>query len=157
MHNGRHDALAPLIPLTLLSAASGARTFSGVAALSGRSPAKLAAAGELVFDKVPTVPSRIDAPSLVGRIAAGALVGAVVAGRTGGSRRELAVVGGLIACASAYATYELRHALSEHLPAVAAALVEDALVLSAAAGGAALLRQRGQSRTKRTRRRKHRV
>jgi len=147
MHDGKRDALKPLIPLALLSAASGARTFAGVAAISGRSPARLAAAGELIYDKVPTVPSRLDGSSLAGRIAAGALVGAVVAGRTGRSRRELAVLGGLIAFASAAATYKLRHALTERLPAVAAALIEDALVVSAAAGGAALLRQ---SRTKRT-------
>jgi hypothetical protein len=154
MHDGKRDAL---IPLALLSAASGARTFAGVAAISGRSPARFAAAGELIYDKVPSVPSRLDSSSLLGRIAAGALVGALVAGRTGTSRRELAVLGGLIAFASATATYRLRHTLSERLPALAAGLVEDALVVSAAAGGAALLRRTSPRRAKRTRRRKHRV
>jgi uncharacterized membrane protein len=154
MHDGKRDALRPLIPLVLLSAASGARTFAGVAAISGRSPARLAAAGELIYDKVPSVPSRLDGSSLAGRVAAGALVGAVVAGRTGRNRRELAVLGGLIAFASAAATHRLRHALSERLPAVAAALIEDALVVSAAVGGAALLRQ---SRTRRSHRNKRRV
>ena len=128
------------MPLALLAAASGARTWAGVAAISRRTPTKLFAAGEFVYDKVPTVPSRVAPPLLAGRIAAGALVGATVGSRTGGNRVGSAILGGLVAFVSAHATYRMRRALGRRLPPLAAALVEDAIVVGAAAAGAALLR-----------------
>ncbi len=137
MHDGHRESL---IPLALLAAASGARTMAGVAAISPRASTKLLAAAELIADKVPSAPNRVAPALTLGRITAGALVGAAVAGRTGGNRGESAVIGGLIAFASTHATYRLRRALSDRLPAVAAALIEDAIVISAAAAGAALLR-----------------
>jgi uncharacterized membrane protein len=130
------------MPLALLAAASGARTWAGVAAISRRTPTKLFAAGEFIYDKVPTVPSRVAPPLLVGRIAAGALVGATVGRRTGRNRAGSAILGGLVAFASAHATYRMRRALGRRLPAMAAALVEDAIVVGAAVAGAELLRQR---------------
>jgi uncharacterized membrane protein len=130
------------MPLALLAAASGARTWAGVAAISRRTPTKLFAAGEFIYDKVPTVPSRVAPPLLVGRIAAGALVGATVGRRTGRNRAGWAILGGLVAFASAHATYRMRRALGRRLPAMAAALVEDAIVAGAAVAGAELLRQR---------------
>lgn len=139
MHDGTHDGL---IPLALLAGVSGARTMAGVAAVAPRLPTRLLAAGELIADKLPIAPNRIDPGLLLGRVVAGAVVGAVVAERTGRNRGGLAVAGGLIAFASAHATFRLRRALSARLPAVAAALVEDAVVLGAAAAGAALLRRR---------------
>jgi uncharacterized membrane protein len=143
MHDHSRETL---IPLALLSAASGARTFAGVAAVSPRSPVPVLAAGELIYDKVPTVPSRLEPALLFGRIAAGALVGVVVGGRTRQSRARSAVVGGLVALASAHATYRLRRALSKRLPAVAAALIEDAFVVGAAVAGAALLHRTSETR-----------
>ncbi|HEU4994135.1 MAG TPA: hypothetical protein VFT29_04920 [Gemmatimonadaceae bacterium] len=140
MHDGTREAL---IPLALLAAASGARTWSGVAAIAPRT--RGFALGELVYDKVPSVPDRTSPASLLGRIMAGALVGAMVAGRTRRKRGESAVVGGFVAFASAHATYRLRRALSARLPAVAAALLEDAIVVGAAATGAALLRRRNRT------------
>jgi uncharacterized membrane protein len=131
-----------LVPLALLAAASGARTWAGVAAISRRTPTKLFAAGEFIYDKMPTVPSRVAPPLLVGRIAAGALVGATVGRRTGRNRAGSAILGGLVAFASAHATYRMRRALGRRLPAMAAALVEDAIVAGAAVVGAELLRQR---------------
>jgi len=88
------------------------------------------------------VPSRVAPPLLVGRIAAGALVGATVGRRTGRNRAGSAILGGLVAFASAHATYRMRRALGRRLPAMAAALVEDAIVAGAAMAGAELLRQR---------------
>jgi uncharacterized membrane protein len=131
-----------LVPLALLAAASGARTWAGVAAISRRTPTKLFAAGEFIYDKMPTVPSRVAPPLLFGRIAAGALVGATVGRRTGRNRAGSAILGGLVAFASAHATYRMRRALGRRLPAMAAALVEDAIVAGAAVAGAELLRQR---------------
>jgi uncharacterized membrane protein len=129
-----------LIPLTLLAAASGARTMSGVAAIAPVSAAKVLALGELIADKVPNIPDRVDPAPLLGRVAAGALVGAVIGGRTGRSRSELAIIGGLVAFGSTHATYRMRRALSERLPSVAAALVEDAIVVGAAVTAGAMLR-----------------
>jgi len=135
-----------VVPLTLLAAASGARTWAGVAAIEPRSVVPLFAAGELILDKIPNIPDRTDGAALLGRIAAGAVIGAIVGGRTGTNRVDSAIIGGLVAFASAYATHRMRRALIERLPAVAAALAEDAIVVGAAAAGAALLRRRVRSR-----------
>ncbi len=136
------EARGSLTPLALLAAASGARTWAGVATLSRRAPAILFAAGELVYDKVPTVPSRVAAPLLLGRVAAGALVGVTVGSRAGRNRAGSAILGGLVAFASAHATYRMRRSLGRRLPPMAAALVEDAIVVGAAWAGAELLRRR---------------
>jgi len=138
MHDHTRETL---VPLTLLAAASGARTWSGVAAIAPRTVVPIVAAGELIFDKMPNVQDRIDGASLLGRIAAGAVVGAIVGGRAGMNRGQSAILGGLVVFVSAHATYRMRRALGERLPAVAAALVEDAIVVAAAAAGAALLRR----------------
>jgi uncharacterized membrane protein len=137
MHGRTREAL---VPLTLLAAASGARTMAGLAALWPRTSPRLLAAAELIADKVPGVPNRVDRALILGRIAAGALVGVAVAGRTGRNRGELALIGGLIAFASTHASYIVRRALSDRLPSIAAALVEDAIVVGAAAAGVALMR-----------------
>ena len=128
------------LPLTLLAAASGARTMAGVVAILPRTPPRLLAAAELIADKVPSAPNRVDPALILGRIAAGVVVGVVVAGRTGRNREGFALMGGLIAFASTHATYRMRRVLSNRLPSMAAALVEDAIVVGAAAAGAALLR-----------------
>ena len=129
------------MPLALLAAASGARTWAGVAAISRRTPTTLFAAGEFIYDKVPTVPSRVAPPLLAGRIAAGAVVGATVGVRAGRNRIGSAILGGLVAFASAHATHRMRRALGKRLPPMAAALVEDAIVVGAAVTGAELLRR----------------
>jgi len=134
------DEQRGLIPLTLLAAASGARSMAGLAAISTHGPVRLLAAGELFADKTPGLPDRIDPAPVLGRVVAGALLGIAVGGRTGANRSELAVIGGLIAFLSAHATFRLRRALSAHLPAASAAVVEDAIVVGAAVTGAALLR-----------------
>ncbi len=131
-----------MIPLTLLAATSGARTWSGIAAISHGTPARLFAAGEFIYDKVPTVPSRLAPPLLAGRVAAGALVGATIGGRMERNRAGSTILGGLVAFASAHATYRMRRALGRRLPPMAAALLEDAIVVGAAWAGAELLRRR---------------
>ena len=136
----RDQTREALLPLSLLAAASGARAMAGVAAISPRIPVKALAAAELVGDKLPIAPNRIAPALLLGRVATGMLVGAAVGGRTGMHRGESALIGGLIAFASTHATYRMRRALSRRLPPLAAAFVEDAIVLGTAAAGAALLR-----------------
>lgn len=105
---------------------------------------KLAAAGELVVDKLPGTPDRIALPGLMGRLLSGALVGAAVYKSREGRSATGAVVGGLGAVVAAYISYALRVGISNQAgwPVAAVGVGEDALVLG---GGAALLRaQPGQ-------------
>ena len=100
---------------------------------------KVAAAGEMVADKLPNTPDRIALPVVMGRLASGALVGAAWYR----SRHGSAVGGGLLGAAVAFAatimSYALRTGISEKsgVPTALVGAGEDALVL---AGGAALLR-----------------
>lgn len=132
-----------LLPIALLAGASGARTGVGLAAIRSRRRAKYLAAAEFVADKLPSAPDRVSPALLFGRVAAGALVGAIVGGRTGANRAEAALIGGAVAFASTHATFRMRRALSRRLPPLAAAFVEDAIVVGAASAGAAMLRSEG--------------
>ena len=100
---------------------------------------KLAAAGEMVMDKLPGTPDRIAPPVLLGRLLSGALVGAAVYKSRQGSSAAGAVVGGLGAVAATFISYALRMGISKQAnwPVAAVGVGEDALVLSS---GAALLR-----------------
>jgi hypothetical protein len=53
-----------------------------------------------------------------------------------------AAIGAATAFASTHATYRVRRALMQRMPAVSAALVEDAMVAGVAVVGATLLRRR---------------
>lgn len=90
------------------------------------------AAGELIGDKLPMTPPRIEAPSLFGRAASGALCGAAIGIRHKTSVGATTLVGGAAAVASTYAMYHLRRAMGERLniPDVAVAVGEDALAIS---------------------------
>jgi len=140
----RNETRDTLLPLALLSAASGARTMAGVAAIVPRNTTRALAVAEVVGDKVPGAPDRTDAALLLGRVAAGALVGVLVGRRTGVNPRAAALIGAITAFASTHATFRLRRALTARMPAVSAALVEDAMVAGVAMAGARLLR-RGRS------------
>ena len=146
--------------LTLLAAASGARSFSGLAgvartrAAEARPPivhrfdqqvAKVAvacAAFELMADKAPNFPDRVSPASLFGRVLAGAVVGAAMAGDQTRDRRPYAIAGAVIAFVSAHVTFRARRALAEQIPGFAAGLVEDALVVGAVAAATALAQPR---------------
>jgi uncharacterized membrane protein len=96
-------AFRPLISAALAGAASGARSFTGLAALTeaasgdaGAQPdrtlarpwvkavAGLAAATEIGLDKLPNAPSRLSPPGLASRLAGAAVAGAVIARRAPG-------------------------------------------------------------------------
>ena len=100
---------------------------------------KLAAAGEMMMDKLPGTPNRIAPPVLLGRLLAGALVGAAVYKSREGSSAAGAAVGGLGAVAATFISYALRMGISKQAnwPVAAVGVGEDALVLGS---GAALLR-----------------
>lgn len=90
------------------------------------------AAGEMMADKSPLLPNRIDLPPLIGRIGMAKLCAIVIAEQ----RREGIVVPAAVAAsaaiAGAYASYHLRQLLTRRLrlPDPLVALAEDAIVLS---------------------------
>jgi uncharacterized membrane protein len=125
----------------VLGTVTGARTFLAPAALALRGRlGKVAkytlpvlAAGELVGDKLPSAPPRIEGPGLVGRVVAGAFAGRVSGGNPG------LRAGATFALASAYPSQLLRRQTVERtpLPDIACAVPEDlagiALVTAASA------------------------
>lgn len=118
----------------LLGFAAGLRAFSAPAALvlrerplNGARRAVLAAAvGELIADKLPSMPSRLQRRGLTGRILSSAFSGHSVAGRAG------AATGVTSALTSAVAGNRARAAVSSPL----GAFVEDWLAIALATLGA---------------------
>jgi uncharacterized membrane protein len=96
----------------------------------------LAAAVELVADKVPGIPARIAPGPLTARALMGAALGWTVGRR--GDRVAAALVGGAAAVAAAGTAYAVRRWLTrEHgLPDFAVAVLEDAAALAAARAAA---------------------
>lgn len=118
----------------LLGLAAGLRTFSAPAALALRgrplsAPRRAvlaAAAGELVADKLPSMPSRLGRRGLNGRLLSSAISGQLVAGPEGAAR------GAGAALVSAVAGHTLR----ERSPGWVAAVCEDGLAIALASAGA---------------------
>ncbi|HJZ35554.1 MAG TPA: hypothetical protein VJ204_04700 [Solirubrobacterales bacterium] len=119
-----------------LGTVTGARTFLAPAALALRGRlgkvAKFAvpplALGELVGDKLPTAPPRVQGPGLVGRVVSGAISGRVSGGSPG------LRVGAAFALAATYPSQTLRGAIVKHtpIPDIACAVPEDLLATTVA-------------------------
>lgn len=94
---------------------------------------KLCAAGEMVADKTPYVPSRIEPPSVAGRALMGALSGFAVAEWRGGSPLAGALVGSAAAVGSTFMAYEVRRRAGQRsgVPDPVLGLIEDVIVLAA--------------------------
>jgi uncharacterized membrane protein len=115
----------------VLGTVTGARTFLAPAALALRgrlgTAAKFAvpvlAAGEIVGDKLPMAPPRIEGPGLVGRVISGAISGRVSGGGRG------ARVGAAFALAATYPSQALRAQIVKRTPVpdIACAVPEDLL------------------------------
>ncbi len=92
----------------------------------------LMAGGELVADKLPSIPARIDPAPLSGRMMSGAFVGAVISRMRRRSMASGALLGAASAAAGSFAAYHARRALTEDggLPDPLAAVAEDALALA---------------------------
>ncbi len=135
----------------LLGAASGSRGQLGVATLVARSDPALpsifrqpwtrrlfvvAAAGELVADKLPTTPSRLAPPGIVGRLAMGALAASLFAQTRQAPWLPAAAIGASSAVVAAKIGHDVRARLAQHVPDPAVAVGEDALALGLAAAGA---------------------
>jgi uncharacterized membrane protein len=122
--SGGRSSVALAAPLLTSSGASGgARKAVGLVALGA----------ELVADKLPTTPSRLQPPVLATRILAGAGGSAVLARRQGSSPVLPVVIGGLGAAAGSFAGFSWRKAAADRVPDWQAAMVEDAAVLALAA------------------------
>lgn len=141
----------------LLGAATGLRSMAAPSQLSrflsGRSPGhgggsimrvlhrpavsaalQVAAAGEMMVDKLPIVPDRVSAGPLFGRVAIGAMAGAVGAGLGERPRAAGALLGATGALLGAYLGFHARRALTRRagLPDLPVALAEDALAIQLA-------------------------
>jgi uncharacterized membrane protein len=95
------------------------------------------AVSELVGDKLPWTPSRLEPGALIARASSGAAVGAMIAAGRGGRGRTVttaAVLGGLSAVAAAFAGYYLRRSLGKNwnVPDPAIGAVEDAITIGGA-------------------------
>ncbi len=128
---------SPLVRAVGLGFTAGLRTFTPLAALTLRGRAfpgrprrllPVAAAGELIGDKVPAMPSRLSPPALAGRAASGALAGYTVAAKAG------VIPGATAALAGAFAGQRARQALAERTgwPDLRCGLVEDAVAVTVA-------------------------
>jgi uncharacterized membrane protein len=133
-----------------LGAATGLRATVALAALilrrndglpaalrhpAARPAAALADAGELVIDKLPMTPSRLEPPGLAGRLVSASLAAAVLA-RSGHQRPIPAMaIASAAALAAAKICHDARAALARHFPDPAVAVVEDALAIGLAALG----------------------
>jgi uncharacterized protein (UPF0548 family)/uncharacterized membrane protein len=139
---GARSLVGPAI-LSRLSARAPSRAGSDLlsrALASPRTARVLAAlaAGELLADKLPGVPDRIGPAPLVARAASWALVAHVVSVRGGWDGRAAAALGAVVAVAATWASWRLRALAAQRLPALLAAVMEDAVV---AGLGAALARR----------------
>ncbi|GAC1521525.1 MAG: DUF4126 family protein [Vulcanimicrobiaceae bacterium] len=126
----------PLIRAFVLGAAAGLRSMTAPAATLGAAksrwtgPARIAAAGELIVDKLPIAPSRLMPGPLVVRVVSGALCGRGAAKRRACGILAGSFVGGLGALAGSYGGYYARRALTRRgVPDLPIALLEDALAL----------------------------
>ncbi|MBW3623911.1 MAG: DUF4126 family protein [Armatimonadetes bacterium] len=91
----------------------------------------MAAAGELLMDKMPFTPARTMLPSVIFRALSGAVAGAACTASEDGFERSGAVAGALAALAATYGMYHLRKNAGEAtgLPDSVIALLEDALAV----------------------------
>jgi uncharacterized membrane protein len=117
----------------VLGTVTGARTFLAPAALALRGrlgrvakfTLPVLAAGEVVGDKLPMAPPRVEGPGLVGRVVSGAVSGRVSGGARG------ARVGAAFALAATYPSQALRAQIVKRTPVpdIACAVSEDLIGL----------------------------
>ncbi len=103
------------------------------------------AAGELLADKLPFIPSRTELLPLGGRTVSGGAIGALLAKDAGEPIWLSAASGAIAAAAATYVSYHVRRLASQVLPvpAFVVALLEDSFVV---AGATWLLKRLDSSR-----------
>jgi len=113
----------------------GSSPFARIISLRGSRTITELAISELIVDKLPFTPSRLNAGPLASRIVSGAICGLAVCGAVKRPLAAGALLGGLGAIAGALAGHHVRKSLSREMPDFAVGLVEDAL----AVGGGAVI------------------
>jgi len=134
---GGRSSVAVTVPIAVAT-----RGRSGTVAVLLRSAGRLAVAGEVVGDKLPSAPSRLDRPVFLARLVAGGVgaLGLALAERRSAAAVLAAVpVGVAGAYVGSFAGYTWRTWAAKDGPAWAqpdtrAAALEDALVLATSAG-----------------------
>lgn len=117
----------------VLTAARGAGAGSAVTGRAGSTVAALSLAGELVADKLPQTPSRLDGPALPFRLVSGASGSAGLARRQH-ARVTLPLAAGLLgAWGGSFAGARWRASSARDRPDWQGALVEDGVALAVAA------------------------
>jgi uncharacterized membrane protein len=91
-----------------------------------------AAAGELVVDKLPTTPSRLEPVGIASRLAMGAAAAGLFARTRRAPWLPAAATGAASAIVAAKIGHDVRARLAQHAPDPAVAVVEDALALGLA-------------------------
>jgi hypothetical protein len=116
---------------SLGAAAPGLFRREGVAP-AGRALRAVAVGGELVADKLPKTPSRLEGPGLAYRAGAGADGGLLLARQAGAASGACLLAGALGAAASSYGGLAWRTWASKRRPDWQGALVEDGVALALA-------------------------
>jgi uncharacterized membrane protein len=96
-----------------------------------------AAAGELVADKLPNTPSRLEPAGIAGRLALGALAGSLYAQTRQTPWMPAAAIGAGSAIVAAKIGHDVRAQLAKHVSDPAVAVVEDTIAFGLATAGAA--------------------
>ena len=96
-----------------------------------------AAVGELIADKLPNTPSRLEPAGIVGRLALGALAASLYAQTRRAPWPPAAGIGAASAIVAAKVGHDLRAQLAKQVPDPAVAVVEDTVALTLATQGAA--------------------
>lgn len=94
---------------------------------------KILSVTELIADKLPSTPNRIEPAGVAGRGLSGALAGASIYKAVGGKPLVGALIGGATAIAATYGSYYLRKNIvkANHIADPWIGAVEDALVIGA--------------------------
>src|SRR5882757_2508253 len=136
-HNASPTWRHAVVGSVLLGAASGSRSQLGVATVVVRSDPSLpgifrqpwtrrllvaAAAGELVVDKLPNTPSRLEPAGLAGRLALGALAAGLFARTRRAPWLPAAAIGASSAIVAAKVGHDVRAQLARHAPDPAVAV-----------------------------------
>ncbi|MFC0518169.1 DUF4126 family protein [Mucilaginibacter angelicae] len=97
---------------------------------------KVLSVTELIADKLPSTPNRIEPAGVAGRCLSGALAGASIYKAVGGKALTGALVGGTAAIAATYGSYYLRKSIvkANHISDPVIGAAEDALVIGAGIG-----------------------
>jgi uncharacterized membrane protein len=102
---------------------------------AARRIAAVADAAELVVDKLPGTPSRLDPPGLTGRLIFASLAAAILARSEHRCPIPSMLTASVAAVAAAKICHDARAALARHLPDPVVAVAEDALAIGLAAIG----------------------